>query len=250
MQNPESLKSIQSVSLGYRLRQLREEHNMSQENLAQKLYLTRQTISSWERNRSQPDISMLQSLAEIYQVSIDEILHGVDRVVRKPSRWRWLFLAASGVVFLIICIQSISMPIIPENITIGIMGGANGPETVYTVPNFPPIPAYFASVILPMVNLAISMFCIYWMIKQANYKEFGFYKVIAIALISLAVLYILIQLFGILVLGFFRNDMGVAPGTWLSFIRCLLHPGFWVTLLVGVYALCKYLQKLKVAYGA
>ena len=61
-------------NFGERLATLRKERGMSQEDLAEKLQLTRQTISNWETGASTPDISFLVSLAEVFEVSVDSLL--------------------------------------------------------------------------------------------------------------------------------------------------------------------------------
>lgn len=71
-----------TMSLGECLRSQREAHSFSQETLAQKLHVTRQTISGWERGRSEPDISCLQNIAEIYGMTIDNLLYNV--VIEQP----------------------------------------------------------------------------------------------------------------------------------------------------------------------
>lgn len=71
------MESNCQVSLGERLRAQREGHGYSQEQLAQALFVTRQTISGWERGRCQPDIGCLQQLAKIYKLSLDELLDAV-----------------------------------------------------------------------------------------------------------------------------------------------------------------------------
>ncbi len=55
---------------------LRKEHNLTQKQLADKLNLTDKAISKWERGMSYPDISMLEPLAEVLDVSILELLKG------------------------------------------------------------------------------------------------------------------------------------------------------------------------------
>lgn len=65
------------LRLGEKLRNKRNEHNLSQEDLAQKLHVTRQTISGWERGRSEPDIATLQAITKIYGLTIDEMLDNV-----------------------------------------------------------------------------------------------------------------------------------------------------------------------------
>ena len=54
---------------------------MTQEALAEKLFITRQSVSSWENDRTQPDIEMLGKLSEIFDVSIEELIYGHKRNV-------------------------------------------------------------------------------------------------------------------------------------------------------------------------
>ena len=54
----------------------RKQAGMSQEDLADKLQLTRQTISKWENGLSEPDLATLQQLCTLLQVSPDELLLG------------------------------------------------------------------------------------------------------------------------------------------------------------------------------
>ncbi len=61
------------------IKRLRNINNMSQEALAEKLFVSRQAVSSWENNRTQPDIEMLQKLSEVFSVSIEELIYGEKR---------------------------------------------------------------------------------------------------------------------------------------------------------------------------
>ena len=56
------------------LKKLRQAGGMSQAQLAKKMNVTRQTISSWERGNSYPDIGMLTHLAEVLGVGVEELL--------------------------------------------------------------------------------------------------------------------------------------------------------------------------------
>ncbi|MBP2097279.1 transcriptional regulator with XRE-family HTH domain [Enterococcus rivorum] len=47
---------------------------LTQQQVAQKLGITRQSISKWENNRGYPDIENLIRLSEVYQVSVDKLL--------------------------------------------------------------------------------------------------------------------------------------------------------------------------------
>lgn len=57
-----------------RLSEERKKHGLSQETLAEKMQLSRQAISKWERGESSPDTENLITLSKIYGVSIDELL--------------------------------------------------------------------------------------------------------------------------------------------------------------------------------
>ncbi|WP_270335155.1 helix-turn-helix domain-containing protein [Ligilactobacillus acidipiscis] len=59
---------------GERLQQSRNNLNLTQQDIADKMHVSRQTISSWERGNSYPDINSLISLSDYYQVSLDILL--------------------------------------------------------------------------------------------------------------------------------------------------------------------------------
>lgn len=67
-----------NIQLADRLVTLRKEHKLSQEALAEKLGLSRQAISKWERAEASPDTDNLIALAEIYGVSLDTLLGNND----------------------------------------------------------------------------------------------------------------------------------------------------------------------------
>lgn len=62
--------------LGLFVSQLRKEQNMTQKDLAEKLCVTDKAVSKWERGLSFPDISLLEPLAETFDVTVMELLHG------------------------------------------------------------------------------------------------------------------------------------------------------------------------------
>lgn len=62
------------MSIGKRLLALRQKREMSQEELAQELHVSRQTISKWESDLSLPDMKMIITISEFYHVSITELL--------------------------------------------------------------------------------------------------------------------------------------------------------------------------------
>lgn len=64
------------IELGKRLAVLRKENNFSQEDIAEKLGVSRQAISNWERDESSPDTENLIELSRLYNVSVDELIFG------------------------------------------------------------------------------------------------------------------------------------------------------------------------------
>lgn len=58
------------------LKKLRAETGLSQEELAEKVYVTRQTVSNWENEKSYPDIHSLLLLSSLFHVSLDQLIKG------------------------------------------------------------------------------------------------------------------------------------------------------------------------------
>jgi len=64
------------MSLGERLTKLRKEHGLSQEEVADKLNVTRQTVSKWETDASLPDFDKIIPLCNLYEIESNELLTG------------------------------------------------------------------------------------------------------------------------------------------------------------------------------
>lgn len=58
------------------IKRLRLQNNMTQDQLAEKMYVTRQTISNWETEKAQPDLETLTSLAEVFNTDIYDLIYG------------------------------------------------------------------------------------------------------------------------------------------------------------------------------
>ena len=64
------------MNLGQRLLELRKSKHLSQEEVAYKLNVTRQTVSKWETDQSTPDFDKIIPLCELYGITSDELLTG------------------------------------------------------------------------------------------------------------------------------------------------------------------------------
>ena len=65
-----------TIETANRLYELRKRHNLSQEELAEKLGVSRQAVSKWERSEASPDTDNLIALAKIYDLTLDELIYG------------------------------------------------------------------------------------------------------------------------------------------------------------------------------
>ena len=67
-----------TISFGINLRTLREKKNLSQEDLARKLKISRQSISKWEQGISYPSILYLVPLTKIFDCTLEELLKDLN----------------------------------------------------------------------------------------------------------------------------------------------------------------------------
>lgn len=62
------------MDIGLRIKKLREQQKISQEELALKIFVSRQTVSNWETNKSCPDVKSLIILSNVFNVSLDSFI--------------------------------------------------------------------------------------------------------------------------------------------------------------------------------
>lgn len=72
------------MEIGKQIKKYRKEMNLSQDELAKKIFVSRQTISNWENNKNYPDIKSLLLLSSFYDVSLDILIKGdIDEMKEK-----------------------------------------------------------------------------------------------------------------------------------------------------------------------
>lgn len=88
------------------IKRLRNAKGLSQEQLAAELHISRQAVSHWENDRTQPDIDMLEKLSEVFDAPIEEIIYGERRQTtlepdkKKPINTAAIILAVLGSLFI------------------------------------------------------------------------------------------------------------------------------------------------------
>ena len=81
--------------IGGFLKELRQEKQMTQEQLAEQMRVSRRTVSRWETGNNLPDLSMLVELADYYDVDLNEIFHGERRSETMDAELKDTLLQAS-----------------------------------------------------------------------------------------------------------------------------------------------------------
>lgn len=107
------------MNLGDKIYTLRKQHGLSQEELGDKLNVSRQTISKWERNESTPDLDKIAPLCALFDLSADELLQDKPQIEKqteletktvKTKRYFNIRLAAA----LILCAAILAIPLMQE----------------------------------------------------------------------------------------------------------------------------------------
>ena len=71
------------MNFGAQVKKLRADNRLTQEQLASQLNVSRQTISSWENNRNLPDLEMVVQIAQLFHLSLDQLILGDDTMTNK-----------------------------------------------------------------------------------------------------------------------------------------------------------------------
>lgn len=108
------------MSLGKNIQKLRKENQLSQEQLAQKCNVSRQTISRWESDEVLPDTNNLITLAKLFHVSLDSLVFTEvkEPAAEKKSKWKTIGIISMIInIFSIICLLFVLNPFtLPKDI--------------------------------------------------------------------------------------------------------------------------------------
>lgn len=111
---------MDAVKTGALIAQARKERELTQKELAERLHVSAQAVSKWERGLSCPDIGLLEPLAEALRLTVTELLSGqrgeepkeelvrdslrfgMKQLGRKIRQWKWLFILAVAVLIAVL----------------------------------------------------------------------------------------------------------------------------------------------------
>ena len=74
------------MEIGQVLRTARVKSGFTQEQVAEKLMISRQTVSNWENEKSLPDVVSVMKMSDLYQISLDELLKGDKKMLEKIEK--------------------------------------------------------------------------------------------------------------------------------------------------------------------
>lgn len=84
--------------IGKNIKQLRQSKNMTQDDLAEKLFVTRQTVSNYETGKSRPDIDMLARIAQTLDTDPNTVLYGTAQQESRTRMWQTLWISLAVLV--------------------------------------------------------------------------------------------------------------------------------------------------------
>lgn len=94
---------MKEENIGVKIKLLREQNKMTQHELANRLNVTRQAVSNWERGKTTPDIDSIQIISEIFAVSIDEIISGeIGKMEKQYNRKGTVLLYISSIILVML----------------------------------------------------------------------------------------------------------------------------------------------------
>lgn len=84
------------MDIGKNIVKIRKDNNLTQDDLANKYFVTRQTISNWEIGKTYPDLETLVKISNDFNISLDILLKEDDKMVKdiskKQKRYKWIII--------------------------------------------------------------------------------------------------------------------------------------------------------------
>ena len=100
------------MELSKQIKKYRMEANLSQEELAEKIFVSRQTISNWENDKSYPDIKSLVLISEVFQISLDNLIKGdLERMKKEIDVQEYAKFQKDSTIFSVLFVTMLIVPV-------------------------------------------------------------------------------------------------------------------------------------------
>jgi transcriptional regulator with XRE-family HTH domain len=139
-----------SMEFNDKLQQLRKQKNLTQEELAEALYVSRTAVSKWESGRGYPSIDSLKAISKLFSVSVDELLSGEELISIAEMENKEKAKSFSDMVFGILDCTMAMLFFLP-------LFGQQGDDMIYMVPliALTDVPTYIRIPYLVLVSLTV-----------------------------------------------------------------------------------------------
>lgn len=99
------------MELNKQIKKYRMEANLSQEELADKIFVSRQTISNWENDKSYPDVKSLLLISEVFQISLDNLIKGdLEKMKKEIDAQEYAKFQRDSIIFTILFAAILILP--------------------------------------------------------------------------------------------------------------------------------------------
>ena len=100
------------MELSKQIKKYRMEANLSQEELAEKIFVSRQTISNWENDKNYPDIKSLVLISEVFQISLDNLIKGdLERMKKEIDVQEYAKFQKDSTIFSVLFVTMLIVPV-------------------------------------------------------------------------------------------------------------------------------------------
>lgn len=100
------------MELSRQIKKYRAEVNISQEELAERIFVSRQTISNWENDKNYPDIKSLVLMSEVFQVSLDQLIKGdIERMKKEIDTQEYAEFQRNSGIYAVLFIIAMIVPL-------------------------------------------------------------------------------------------------------------------------------------------
>lgn len=94
------------MNFSEKIKKIRKDNNLTQDELAEKLYVTRTAISKWETGKGYPSIESFKMISDLFGISIDDLISDEDvesqRILEKKKSQRFYYIAVGFLAFTLI----------------------------------------------------------------------------------------------------------------------------------------------------
>ena len=104
--------------IGKNIKSIRQSKEMTQDAMAEALFVTRQTVSNYENGRSRPDLDMLLRISEVLETDVNTIIYGPPIPQSKKDSYKWLAISA-GVLFVVSILYFTLASLFPKETSYG-----------------------------------------------------------------------------------------------------------------------------------